>query len=223
MATTLVDICNLALSNIGADATITALDGSDTSAEAGYCVRFLPIARREMIELGDWEFAVTRATLAASSSNASLIWSYSYVVPSDCINALRVLRPTATTNGISYTDPFGTLLPMVPSYYIATDESNGATFELEGTTLYTNEADAILKYSKDITDPTLYPNSFVTALAYLMASYLAGPIIKGMPGLQMSSALRDKATKMASVASANMANNSMSVHEFVAASIRART
>ena len=59
-------------------------------------------ARRAMLELGDWQWATARATLA-QVANPSSIWAYAYATPADCINAMRILRPTASTNGISYT------------------------------------------------------------------------------------------------------------------------
>lgn len=217
-----VDICNIALSHVGADAIVSAIDPPDGSVEAGHCARFYAIARRTLLELGDWQWATKRVALA-QVTNESDIWQYAYEQPSDCINALRILRPTASTNGISYTDPFGTLQPLVPSYYIAYDESNGAQFEIEGSTIYTNEPNAVLKYTFDVTDTAKFTPSFVDALGYMLASYLAGPIVKGLPGLQLGQGLRKIAQQMAAAASASSADNSMAVHEPVVASIRART
>lgn len=216
-----IDICNTALSLIGSDALVSSIDPPDGSVEAGHCARFYPLARLSMIELGDWTFPKTRAVLA-EVDNVSAIWTYAYAIPADCINALRILRPDSTTNSISMSDPFGSLYPQVPSYFIAIDESAGAPFELDGNVLRTNEPDATLIYARDITDSAQFSNSFVVAISYMLASYLSGPIVKGLPGIQLGKALRQEATAMASASSANEANNGMQINEPVAAQLRAR-
>lgn len=216
-----VDICNTALSLIGADALVSSISPPDGSVEAGHCARFYPLARLAMIDLGLWSFTKTRAVLA-EVDNVSQIWTYAYALPADCINALRILRPDSTTNSISMSDPFGSLYPQVPSYFIAIDESAGAPFEIDGTVLRTNEPDATLIYTADITDTTKFTPSFVMAISYMLASYLAGPIVKGMPGIQLGKALRTEAMQMAAASSAGDANNSMQVNEPVAAQLRAR-
>ena len=216
-----VDICNTALSLIGSETVVSSIYPPDGSIESGHCARFYPLARLAMIDLGLWSFTKSRAVLA-EVANASQIWAYAYTLPSDCINALRVLRPDASTNSISISDPLGNLYPQVPSYFIAVDESAGAPFEIDGAVLRTNEPDATLVYATDVTDSTKFTPSFVMALSYMLASYLAGPIVKGMQGVQLGKALRQEAMVMASASSAGDANNSMAVNEPVAAALRAR-
>jgi hypothetical protein len=86
----------------------------------------------------------------------------------------------------------------------------------------TNEPDATLIYSRDVTDTTKFSHSFVIALSYMLASYLAGPIIKGMPGIQIGKALRQEAMQLAAASSAGEANNGLTINEPVAAQLRAR-
>lgn len=216
-----VDICNTALSLIGADALVSSISPPDGSVEAGHCARFYPLARLAMIEMGNWSFPKTRAVLA-EVDNVSTIWTYAYALPADAIDAKRILRPDSTTNSISMSDPFGSLYPQVPSYFIAIDESAGAPFELDGGVIRTNEPDATLIYSRDVTDTTKFSHSFVIALSYMLASYLAGPIIKGMPGIQIGKALRQEAMQLAAASSAGEANNGLTINEPVAAQLRAR-
>jgi len=216
-----VDICNTALSLIGADAIVSSISPPDGSVESGHCARFYPLARLAMIELGDWSFPKTRAVLA-EIDNDSAVWTYAYAAPADMIDAKRILRPDASTNSISMSDPFGSLYPQVPSYFIAIDESAGAPFELDGTTIRTNEPNATLIYNHDITDSTKFSHSFVIALSYMLASYLAGPLVKGMDGVKLGRALRQEATALAAASSASEANNGMQINEPVAAQLRAR-
>jgi hypothetical protein len=216
-----VQICNVALSLVGADAIVSSIDPPDGSAEAGHCARFYAIARLAMIELGDWSFAKTRTNLALVT-NVSNVWQFAYQRPADCIKAKRILRPYSSTNGLSLSDPLGALYPQVPSYFTAVDESSGAPFEIDGDVIRTNEQDAVLIYSRDVIDTTKFTSSFVLAFGYMLASYIAGPIVKGVPGINLGKALRDEATVMASASGASDANNSMWVNEPVAASLRAR-
>jgi len=48
--------------------------------------------------------------------------------------------------------------------------------------IYTNQVDAVCRYNRTITDTTTFSPLFVDALAWYLASYLAGPIIKGEMG-----------------------------------------
>jgi hypothetical protein len=54
--------------------------------------------------------------------------------------------------------------------------------------LYTNVDGAALRYIDLVTDTTKYTPLFVLALARLLASYLAGPILKGETGMKVAAA-----------------------------------
>jgi hypothetical protein len=67
--------------------------------------------------------------------------------------------------------------------------------------LYTNQADASVRYNAKIVDTTLFSNLFTIALSWHLSSMLAGPIIKGDVGAaeskrcaQMASAYMMRAT-----------------------------
>jgi hypothetical protein len=48
--------------------------------------------------------------------------------------------------------------------------------------IYTNQANAMLRYTSLISDTNKFSPLFVEALSWLLASYLAGPVIKGDAG-----------------------------------------
>lgn len=52
--------------------------------------------------------------------------------------------------------------------------------------ILTNQVNAILRYQYMETDTTKYSALFTDALAWLLASYLAGAVIKGDHGMQVS-------------------------------------
>ena len=62
---TVVSICNLALSRIGDNATISAVGPSDGSFQAEACGRLYPIALGTCLGMHNWAFATRRVRLAA--------------------------------------------------------------------------------------------------------------------------------------------------------------
>ena len=158
-----VDIVNLALSHIGQDAGVTAINPPDGSAEAQHAARFYPIARGELLERHAWRFALTRASLAELADNPSTVWSYAYGLPNGCLRPLVVLLAGET------------------------DDTNGQKFTIETLTdgsqaLLTNAPPgAVLKFIMLQTDTAKYTPMFVTALSWYLAAYLAGPITKNLP------------------------------------------
>lgn len=203
-----VDVCNVALSHIGARAQISAISPPDGSVEAGYCARFYPLARREALESSNFSFGKTRAVLA-EVTNDSDIYDYAYALPSDCIRPLRVLQ-------LQYVDESTWLWPSgayVSDYdwrrfEDAFTERGSADFEVEDGVLRTNEPEAVLLYKRDVTDTTKFSPLFTRGLGMLLAGYLAGPIIKGMDGARVGAQWSEQGFKMLAKAAASDANGS---------------
>lgn len=204
-------ICNMALSHIGSDARVSSISPPDGSVEAGHCATFFDQARTELIEPGNWRFAVKRVALA-EVTNVSTAWAYAYARPSDCMNPKRILRAGSTFTVFTQDD----------TSYSPTDD-DCAAFNVEGDVIYSNEPDAVLLYTSDITDTTKLTPSFVSALSYLLASYLAGPIIKGNEGVKIGDAMRQRAMALASTAETASANASSTSHDFTPSQVTART
>lgn len=192
-----VQICNMALSHIGSEARVSSINPPDGSVEAGHCATFYDLARTELLEPGNWAFALKRAALA-EVTNPSAAWAYAYAKPSNCLRALRILRPSIAAAVLTRN------LALEPH----TDDRGGATFDVEGDVILTNEPDAVLLYVQDVTDSTKFPASFTSALSYLLASYLAGPIIKGNEGVRVGDAMRQRAMTLADIAATASANAS---------------
>ena len=211
------DICNMALSHVGADTAVTSISPPDGSVEAGHCARFYAIARAEMLEDHTWTWSKARATLA-ETTNASTIWAYAYALPSDCLSPVRVLQQSILFDFL--TQPFPTLV--TADELEQWTERGSADFEVEGQVLYTHEPDAVLLYTRDITDTTKFSMKSVVALSYLLASYLAGPIIKGEPGATAAAKFRQAYDLKKGQAAAGDANGSSERAEHVPDFIRAR-
>jgi len=165
-----VDICNLALAHLGDEATVTAISPPDGSVQASHCARFYPVARDAAIESHAWGFATRRTAPANVPSAVPSSWQYAYTLPAECIKVLNVW-------GEEYSED--------DKGYDFVVESNAS----QGTMVYTNAESATVRYIVRVTDTTKFSPMFVTALSYLMASYLAGPIVKGQTGMQVAQAM----------------------------------
>lgn len=163
-----VDIANLALAHLGDRATVSSLNPPEGSAQAEHAARFYPLARDALLEMHPWKFATRRVALA----DASLVtpppsaWAYSYSVP-----------------------PHVTLLKLLPTDATADTQSVDYAAEIgeDGTAvIYSNQETAVLQYTELVTDATKFSPLFTNVLSYLLASYLAGPIIKGADGMRVA-------------------------------------
>lgn len=214
-----VDIANIGLSHLGARAQISSISPPDGSVEAGYCARFYPLARREVIEVANFAFTKARATLA-EVTNASDVWLYAYALPSDCIKPLRVLQA-------EYLNEIDLLWPLNENqvgraYIDSLTERGSADFEIEGETLRTNQPAAVLLYKRDVTDTTKFTPLMTSAVGMVLAGYLAGPIIKGLEGARVGAQWREEGFRQATRASASNANASHEGSDHVPVSIGAR-
>lgn len=164
-----VDICNLALSHLGDEATVASIDPAEDSAQAEHCQRFYPIARNTVLESHPWGFAKKRLSLVELADDPPASWAYIYQYPTSCLTPLKLL-------GTGGTDDDDT------EDYVVEVQDDG------NKVIYSNMEDAVLVYTALISDTTKYTQLFTNAVARLLASYLAGPIIKGSTGMDVSKA-----------------------------------
>lgn len=185
-----VDICNLALARLGDSATVSDITPSDGSAQADHCARFYPIARDSLLEMHPWGFATVRVSLAMLT-NTWTEWRYVYAQPNDALNLLAVLAPDATDDysvGLVLSENIygnvntGTGI-YTPQEFASESDANG------NPVIYTNQINATLRYTRLITDTTKFSPLFTQGLAILLASHLAGPVLKGEVGRSESKAM----------------------------------
>lgn len=191
MAST-IDICNLALANLGDDATVTALVPPDGSAQADFCVRFYPIARDAVIEAHAWSFATRRQSLAViDTDELPGTWQYAYALPNPFLSPISILQPqtpSLTSFPISDQSVTGsdlTLTDQGTQDFIIETLSDGTL------ALFTNVEDAILRYIISVEDTSKFTPLFVVALSRLLASMLSGPLLKGTVGMKVEQGQRE--------------------------------
>lgn len=176
-----VDICNLAVAHLGDEATIASIDPPEGSAQAEHCARFYPMARDTLLESHTWGFATRRAALALLSSSTAQ-WNYTYQAPAQVLNILAVLPVDASDDYssapliVSGSNPIVTGAGYVPQAFVLESLADGTEIIL------TDLADAWVRYTVRVTDAAKFPPLVVDCLSWLLASMIAGPLIKGDTG-----------------------------------------
>lgn len=150
-------ICNMALGFIGVNQFIDDLDEASINAQT--CRLYFEPVRHEILAGDfDWPFARRYRDLALVEEQPGDGWSYSYRYPSDCLAVRRV----ATHLGLRH--------PRPPAYLIGSDPS--------GRLIYTDEPNARIQYTTDVPDASRFPAPFRTAMAWLLATYIAPSLSK---------------------------------------------
>lgn len=146
-----VEICNLALSNIGNSRSINSLN--EASKEADQCSLHYENCRDTVLSDFDWNFATKRVALA-DTANPPPDWQYAYRYPTDCMRIIEIM-PTGMRN---------------PPAALRVQYVVGADSDLTGKLIYTDQPTAWLKYVGRVTDVNMYDAIFAEALSWRLAS-----------------------------------------------------
>jgi hypothetical protein len=156
-----VQICNLAMSHIGAY-PISSLD--ESTKEARECKQLYPITRDMVLASARWSFAIKRKALGLLDETQDP-WAYAYQYPAGCLQFLGMAN--TTINSEIYQDY--TPIPWEP-FEVDMNEAN------TGKRILTNREDAIGLYIMAVTNTSLFSMDFINALAYRLAADLAIPL-----------------------------------------------
>jgi hypothetical protein len=167
MAASRLTIKNMALAEVPAQRID---DENETSVEAEACAAAYPEALAYLLEAYDWDFNISRAVLAVIANDRAHEWTYAYALPEGLLTPRIVL-------------PFGAdaVTGSVPDYSVAGKLRGFETivpFRINGSTIYTNQQNAILEYSNDAPLEATFPAWFARALALELAARVVMPIRK---------------------------------------------
>lgn len=198
-----VEICNAALSQLGADSNITSIDPPDGTQYSEQCAAYYPMALRYLLEQFNWGFAQSRykPPKYVELDRTQYPWRYGYSLPSDCMCVVGLY-------GIGGQPWQGTL-----PYEVEYREAEDTLF------LLTDVKDAVIVYTKYMDNPQRFPMYFTEVLIMQLAVYLAGALVKNQNA--------DKYIKYAAEAlsRAKMLDAKKSAHQhpkYLAAQLRAR-
>ena len=158
--TSIVSICNLALSNIGKD-NISSL--SEATPEARACNQFYEHVRDMLLQAYPWRWAGRTVSLAEITNDKPGAWGFAYQRPVDCLK-VRYVRPQYSETDLDLDG--------------AKSDSFGIAHEIEGQVIYTDISPAFLRYTYSVTDPTKFPPLFVEALAWHLSVRLSMPLTR---------------------------------------------
>lgn len=182
--TSVVSICNLALSNLGAD-NISAL--SDAGAEARACRQFYEQTRDALLQVYPWRFAGKTQALAEVTNTEAGKWGYAYQRPNDCLK-VRWVRPQYSTDD-----------PCAQTH----QEEISNPYDVEGETVFCNLSPAFLRYTFRLIDPTKFSPLFVETLSWHLATRLAMPLTRDLKMRNDAYQLAMQTRGQAEVADAN--------------------
>ncbi len=152
----IIDIYNLALSNIGQTQINNPLENTRAS---NACNAYYNTSRDFVLQDYDWSFAERRVTLALVDFTP-VGYTYAYALPSDWLKSRRIWKESEDASPVQFIEN-------------SNDKKNG-------TLLLTNKAEPVLIYTARITIPNVFSASFVVALGWKLAADIAFTMTKNI-------------------------------------------
>lgn len=170
MATQL-DICNMAIRNLGVSSQIADLT-NERSKEAQACRLFYPQVLDEVLRDAPWPFATRVTLLAQVAEEPTSEWLFSYRYPANCLTIRRILPESqlrvSMFNATEIRYP--ALFPRI-DFRIARDD--------DGLLVYSQTDAPYAEWTERVEDPTQYPPDFTSALAWKLSFYIAPSVAGG--------------------------------------------
>lgn len=175
MAATSIDICNQALAEIGARATITSLANTDPTSVQ--CNLQYDSVRRQLIRTAPWGFC--RKTITATSLGTLALgtspfpWNNKYAYPLDCLKLRYQLPPppppASGSPPISFAPWCG---PSRAWPFLVSYDDTGTPI----TVILSNVDSALFVYNADVTNVALFDELFKDALVMSLCRKLVMPL-----------------------------------------------
>lgn len=148
----IVEICNMALSEVGSGPIVSL---NDATTEAEQCRIHYSTARDKVLGEREWTFAVTRRELAKSATDPAYGHPNQFQLPSDCI---RVLQCHSSSDVEPQSAP------------------NSTDWSKEGPFVISDSDGIWCRYLRRVEDPNEFSAGFISALSFYLASRLAIPL-----------------------------------------------
>jgi hypothetical protein len=158
-----LDICNAALQNLGAN-KITSID--ENSKGAIECKLRFNSARRTLLQMGVWNFAIKRASLNRDVTAPAFNYAYSYTLPADFLYMVMT-QLEETYQGTSakvYSNLYVHDLPGI---------TNIDKYRIEADKLVTNDGECGIIYVADIEDTQKFSATFTELLTRYLTAMIA--------------------------------------------------
>lgn len=192
-----LDIYNGGLSRIGIDQFLG--DPNETSKAGTLYRMWYDRCRQSCLRDFPWNFATTIVALAPLANVTVPGWGNAYAYPVGCLQARQVCDENGartTIAGVLYGDTFdypwsaeyqggypAIGIPKMPFKVLSVPTANAGAVQ---RVIVTDQPNAYLVYTADITDPAQFDAGFIDALSWLIASEVAGPFIGAPAGPQVA-------------------------------------
>lgn len=184
-----VEICNLALSNIRAG-SINSL--TESSLQAQVCKLKYPILRDRCLREIPWQFNHKIRALASVTTDI-FNWAYAYSYPVDCLKIHRLVGsfeelPAGSSDVASRLLDSRVINLKEQRRQIPYEVFNFDNSKVIGS----DQPELRIDFAAKVTDPNLFSDDFIMALSHLLASELAIPIV----GAELGRALRNDSLQL---------------------------
>jgi len=155
------EIANLALGHVGATVEIADLS-TEQSREAKAIRRFWDTCLEQTVRDFPWPFLTRTFAVNLVEEEPTTDWLFSYRYPPDCYFIRKILSGVNVT---TYTENI--------DFEIQSDTT--------GQLIMTNQEDAVIEYTKMVTNFEKVPSDFKMALSYRIGMYIAPSLTAGDP------------------------------------------
>lgn len=172
--TSQTQICNMALGAAAARCTITSIN--EDSNEANYCQLYYDSARQEALRAVNWNFAAAQIKLTllgcAKNHTSQIPWNYKYAYPSDCVRAKWIMDVCNNNINLDLLNPY--IRPNPPIAYVVGADKDALGNDIK--VILTNMEHAVLAYTRNIANVSMFDDEFVLAFTHLLSSYIIKPL-----------------------------------------------
>jgi hypothetical protein len=157
-----VEIFNMALQSIGAGIITSP---TENSTEAIHCNLRYNTARRSLLNMHPWNFAIKRVKLNSDIETPEFNYAFQYTLPNDFLFLVNTdIDELSQYNNES-----------VPNQNKVTSTDNLLAFkyQIEGFKITTNQSDLKIIYVSDVDDTSMFSATFTNLLSYYLAAHVA--------------------------------------------------
>lgn len=198
-----VEVCNMALSHIRAGSINSLTEGS---LQSQTCSLWYPKSRDRILADAPWQFAQSIKPLTMKSGVSVFGWAYIYQYPTDCLRIGRLVRNWSNVSATPGQSNVATRLDDPLSLHVNFNQPiDYRVMNVSGEkVIVCNEPDLRIDYTSKTEDPNLFDTDFTIALSHLLASNISIAIVGGELGRAFKS---DNLSLYQSYISAALASN----------------